>query len=340
MGGVRSHTHKPTHKPTDSRIIYNRFYMKLLNRFFFTGEKAKSPQNLGQQFVGQELTIDTNSYTSSISTISPSPVSCPSRLSTRSSTLQSLSSPSPSGSSVTAGRRHSRAPCILACPVHAMSSLEDKLTCPECQLLEQSLSPGLLNSRLHSSGQLHSNYSHRSAASSCEPSPVPKSTQSVIDKANTKSSRKRRKSSNLSSYESDSSPPRLEKTTSISPNSFQDGEVFSEPPEITNSPTKASESTAKKLPNRTCISNNQTSNLCSSGNEEVSLPKRILRPTSFKKKSRITSRAKKCNNNHITASKVCSEDRTALSEFDPLPLKYCTRRKLVEEIKAVLGSDR
>ncbi|XP_035824924.1 uncharacterized protein LOC101849998 isoform X2 [Aplysia californica] len=333
----------------EEQTAANRRRARKSKKFGLEGSKQgdkMAPKGLGQQFVGQELTIDTSSYTTGGSTnYTPSPSSCPSRLSTRSSTLQSLSSPSPTGSSV-AGRRHqSRSSCVLTCPVHSMSSsVEDKLTCVECQLLEQSLSPGVCRSRPNSSAQLHSGSSIPCdrLVSSCEPSPVQKTSQSAIEKSNTRGSRKRRKSSNLSGYDSDSSPPRLEKTTALSPHLYQDNEVFSEPPEITNSPSKTCLS-PRKLATRNSLSCAESiASPHSLRNKDVVSPKRILRPSSFPLKSRtgsISCKTKLCNNRSSSGANKSATGSSLLSEYEPLPLDHCTKRKLVEEIKAAIASE-
>ena len=309
-------------------------------------------KNLGQ------LTIDTSSYSSTNCTPSPastapSLTSCPSRLSTRSSTAQSLSSPSPTGSSLT-GRRQlsSRSSSFLlssfACPVHSMTgSSEDKLSCAECQLLEQSLSPSMLRSQPLSFSQLGhvSGLNSDRLFSSCEPSPVPKLSDSAVEKRPSKNSRKRRKSSNQSDYDSDSSPPRLVMTSAISPVGYQDSEVFSEPPEITDSPSKSVVVSPQGILTASYTHSQSQPGLNSSKKEDAtSNTNRTLRHNVKSPHiSRTLIKQKLCNIRNSSVSSISSKPAAnirQLSEFHPLPLEYCTKKKLADEIRAALYVDR
>ncbi|CAL1542032.1 unnamed protein product, partial [Lymnaea stagnalis] len=272
---------------------------------------------------------------------------CPSRLSTRSSTLPSLSSPSPSGSPGLRSRIHSKSNFPLACPLHSLScNATDRSSCPECQLLEQSISPVTLRScratlRSLSAHAAESNYLSEHPASSSEPSPVIKEAL-LSDKVNMRNARKRRKSVNISAEESDTSPPRLEKNTCLSPMAHRDSSFFSEPPEITNSPFKSCVSPRRQNPSR--FSNLSPNSLTTSPlsprkkqSSNVSPPKnlRALSPTKITPQTAVGR--KTCNKAVPSSVSSTSVIKSSCSEHDPLPIEHCSKRTLVEEIKAALA---
>ncbi|GFS24171.1 histone-lysine N-methyltransferase [Elysia marginata] len=336
-------------------------------------DTSQCSSRLGQQFVGNELTIDTSQ---GFLTCTPSLSPCASRLSTRSSTLPSLSSPSPTGSlgsraqslshqhssKASGGSSSGGGGLSLTCPLHSLaaanSTAPDCSECAECRLLEQSMasiSPGSVRSgrfNLRSlSGQpAVSDFSSLSERrlSSAEPSPNLKLTP-VFDKSLSRSHRKRHKSSNLSGDESDSSPPTLE---CILPQTSQDTHFFSEPPNIISS------GKGPLLPKQTPCTQ-------SPGSSKSSLPPSVSRKKKGaglslkrKKQARKTlslkkltvkpakpSQKKKCNNlssstnttsssNNLMTKSSRSVITMSCPEHEPLPLEHCSNRKLVDEIKA------
>ncbi|GFO35810.1 histone-lysine N-methyltransferase, partial [Plakobranchus ocellatus] len=323
------------------------------------------PNKLGQQFVGQELTIDTSQ---GFLTYTPSLSPCTSRFSTRSSTLPSLSSPSPTGSdgfqSRSLSHHHSGKASgsnshslSLACPVHSMlatNAASERISCAECQLLEQSaasVSPGSLRcGRFHlrslSSQQTarDSSFLSERRLSSAEPSPNFKLTP-VFERSPNCSLRKRKKSSNLSGDESDSSPPRLEKNVCISPRTNHDINFFSEPPNITNSEkshvspkqTSSSKSSVSTKPFLSSPASKKKVRRIFSPKKKVS-PKKAQPP---KKKTLTKPPPKKKCNNDLSSNFIKKSSRSVITmscpEHEPLPLEHCSNRKLVKEIKAAIS---
>ncbi|CAG5116305.1 unnamed protein product, partial [Candidula unifasciata] len=300
---------------------------------------------LGQLFVDQALTIDTSSFSvggSSVCTPSLSP--CPSRLSTRSSTMPSLSSPSPTGSATFRNRQCLKSTFPLACPLHSSSHcLTDRLSCAECRLLEQSASPGILHpgrTTLRSLSVQASESSHCSErpVSSSEPSPIGKETLQ-LDRMQVRSVQKLKKSPSLSVHDSDSSPPRLQKNTSLSPNTYHSSSSCSDPPEITPfkrcmSPRRQSSYRESPIVLESPVSTTLSKKICSDTS-----PQRSLRQPSTKSAS-LSSARKLCNKRSTSPqSSSKSVIQSSHPEFEPLPLEHCSKRKLVEEIQAATACE-
>ncbi|XP_055888108.1 uncharacterized protein LOC106075037 isoform X1 [Biomphalaria glabrata] len=296
---------------------------------------------LNKQLSTMELTIDTSSFTTGGSSTCVSPLSpCPSRLSTRSSTQPSLSSPSPTGSAGYRNRYTSLSISSFTCPVHSsLSCQSERSTCPECRLLDQCMSPNIsrsYRSNLRSAPINEATYSSSHYVNRSESSPPIKETFHS-DKVIVKSARKRRKSANLSADDSDTSPPRLEKTSSLSPLAYRDYSLFSDPPEITNSPFKGCLSPSRQNNGRCSSLTLET--LCTSPLSpkkkvcSTMFSQRMLRHTSPNKVSPQNNfKQKACNKSYSTS--VIS---TSYSDHDPLPLEHCNNQIIIEEIQLALS---
>lgn len=288
----------------------------------------------------QELTIDTSSCSgpcSSVSAQTPSP--CFSRLSTRSSTIPSLSSLSPTGSCSLRSRNSPKG--ILACPLHSKdsSSQEVTSTCAECQLIRQSAAaspfnshnhPPLLQKSLPTQLTVQTNFSIETDTLNTDISP--------FSGGERRSGRKRRKSSAYSADEYDISPPRLEKIRTFSLHS------------------NGSDSDLPLSPDRLASSQKSPSNVCRGRPQAPSRGGKSQRPvikskyTKKKETSQKLSRTNKtdivCNtldepsHSVVESDSVITDSAPPDSDCQPLPLKFCTKRKLVQEIKAALKDDR
>ena len=316
----------------------------------FFQDASQSSSRLAQHFVGQELTIDTSQ---GFLTCTPSLSPCASRLSTRSSTLPPLSSPSPTGSvgfrARSLSQHHSAKTsssssggCSAALPLAALHSLPASTAVSGCAeyLLDQStaasISPGSLRSgRLNLRSLSGQQPPLGDSSLSSEPSPNLKLTPGS-DKSLSRSRRKRRRSSNLSGDESDSSPPTLE---CISPQTNQDSNFFSEPPNITTGLDKnllSPKSSSKSPISSKLVSPSTSRKKASRG--LISKRKQTKKAVQAKKQSVKPSPKKKGTSSVISAQVVKKSSRSVITmscpEHEPLPLEHCSDRKLVEEIKA------
>lgn len=259
--------------------------------------------------------------------------------------MPSLSSPSPTGSLGFRNRHYSKSAFALACPLHSVAScLNDRLTCAECRLLEQSVSPGALNSNRGTFRSLSvqasdSSRSSEHPVSSSEPSPVARDSlrQNRLQNRNV---HKRRISHNLSANDSDSSPPRLEKNSSLSPSAYHSS-IFSEPPEITGTLFKRCMSPRRQPTNQVLEPAVRPSSPRKKICPETSPQRTLRQPSPIKSSAPATARKLSLKGSSIS-SQSCSKSVIQLncSEYDPLPLEHCTRRKLVEEIQAVIAQER
>ncbi|KAH9513216.1 Histone-Lysine N-Methyltransferase ash1l, partial [Bulinus truncatus] len=292
---------------------------------------------LNKQLSTLELTIDTSSFTTGGSSACVSPLSpCPSRLSTRSSTHPSLSSPSPTGSAIYRNRHYSKNNLTLTCPLHSLSSYSsDHSTCPECQLLDQCISPNSNRSyrtNLRSAQISEANYSSERYLNGSESNPSMKDLFQQ-DRGCGRSAKKRRKSVTLSADESDSSPPRLEKNSSLSPLGYRDLSFFSDPPEITNSPFKGCLSPQRHNSGR-CL-NASVDNMCTGplSPKKNLFSQRTLRQVSPNK---VSPQSRKTCNKTSSTSVISFSN----SDHEPLPLEQCSIRSIFEEIQTSLAIEK
>lgn len=274
---------------------------------------------------------------------------CPSKQSTRSSTLPSLSSPSPTGSVVSRNRHLYKINSALACSTNSVSSsLDEHLSCAECRLLERSISPGTFLSCRAALRTLSRQASECSCSpdwpvSSSEPSPVSKEI-SQPDSSQGRGICKRRKSSTIFANDSDLSQPKIEKNTFLSADPHYYGSIFSEPSEVAQSPQKRRISSRQQSLDRLNCDVLESPVSPSSPHKKkysgTSPQRNLAHSSSVKSSVQLVSARHQCSAHQLIFQNASTSEKQLCSEYEPLPLEHCRKRKLVEEIVAATTCDR